>query len=89
MGLIRLMMFIVAGALIYLVASKIFRIGIGRSGENPTVEDERLGRLVQDPNCQIYVDSKEAVRQKVPDGELFFCSKKCAEEYMEKSRQGG
>jgi hypothetical protein len=34
------------------------------------------------------VDSKEAVRRKVPDGELFFCSKTCAEAYFEKARHG-
>jgi YHS domain-containing protein len=43
---------------------------------------------VQDPQCGLYVDSKEAVRRKVPDGELFFCSKDCADTYFEDARHG-
>jgi len=86
MGLIRILMF----ALVALAAYLLFKRFLGsvqRPGGDPDA-DERLGRLVQDPQCGIYVDSKEAVRRKVPDGELFFCSKDCADAYIENARHG-
>lgn len=87
MGLIRMFMFAGIALLAYMIFKRL--ISSGRPGREDPMEDERLGRLVQDPQCQVYVDSKEAVRRKVPDGELFFCSTTCADAYFEKARQGG
>jgi hypothetical protein len=87
MGLIRIMMFAMLALAVYL----LFKRTLARPGrplrQDPS-RDERLGRLVQDPNCGIYVDSDDAVRRKVPDGELFFCSKSCADTYFEKAKHG-
>jgi YHS domain-containing protein len=86
MGLIRLLMFALVALAAYLLFRRVFS---GRpSVDAGPAEDERLGRLVQDPQCGVYVDSKEAIRRNVPDGELFFCSKACAEAYFEKARHG-
>ena len=79
MGLIRILIFALAGLLIYSFYKKL--TGSARVARS-TKEDERLGRLVQDPQCLVYVDSKEAVVRKVKGGDLFFCSKACAEEYL-------
>ena len=86
MGLFRILMF--AG--VALLAMMLFKrlAGGSRSLREDMKEDERLGRLVQDPECGVYVDSKEAVRRKAPDGELFFCSDKCADAHFEQARQG-
>ncbi len=86
MGLIRILLFVVAGITIYALFRKL--LPAPRPGREESMDDERLGRLVQDPNCNLYVDSKEAVHRKVPDGDLFFCSKECAEEYFEKAKHG-
>lgn len=81
MGLIRILVLALVAALAYTLFRRM--IGAPKSGrERPDKDDERLARLVQDPQCQIYVDPQEAVRRKVPDGELFFCSETCAEAYM-------
>ena len=86
MGLMRLVLFALAAIAAYLLFKRL------ASPFRPSVEadqgDDRLGRLVQDPNCGVYVDSKEAVRRKAPDGELFFCSKECADTFFEKARHG-
>lgn len=86
MGFFRILMF--AGAA--LLAMAIFRrlTGGSRGLREDVKEDERLGRLVQDPECGVYVDSKEAVRRKAPDGELFFCSEECAEAHFEQAQPG-
>ncbi len=85
MGLMRMLLFVAAGVLIYLLFRRLF--GGSRRPEPVEERDERLGRLVQDPNCGVYVDSDEAVRRKVPGGELFFCSRQCAEAYLENAKQ--
>ena len=86
MGLFRILMF--AGvALLALVNFKRVTGGI-RGSRQDLEEDERLGRLVQDPECGVYVDSKEAVRRKAPDGELFFCSEKCAKAHFAQAQPG-
>ena len=88
MGLIRLLIYALVGLLIYVTYKKLTGIRhVGRADK----EDERLGRLVQDPQCQVYVDSKDAVKRKVKGGELFFCSEKCAEEFLaaEQKEQAG
>ncbi len=79
MGLIRIVMIALAGLLIYSFYKKL--TGAGRNIRSAK-EDERLGRLVQDPQCLVYVDSKEAVHRKVKGGDLFFCSEACADEYL-------
>jgi YHS domain-containing protein len=85
MGLIRILILAVVAVLVYTLYKKYIS-GPSRSG-GPTEPDERLGRLVQDPQCQVYVDSKDAVRRKVKGGDLFFCSEKCADEYLEGERK--
>ena len=79
MGLIRLLIYALVGLLIYVTYKKL--VGVTRASRADK-EDERLGRLVQDPQCQVYVDSKDAVKRQVKGGELFFCSEKCAQEYL-------
>lgn len=81
----RMLLFAGAGFAIFLLFKRLFSPSGRIRGEH--AEDERLGRLVQDPNCGVYVDSKEAVRAKVPDGELFFCSKDCADAYLKNPRE--
>ena len=86
MGLIRIL--IIAG--IALVVVMVFRriVAGPLRARAEREEDERLGRLVQDPQCGVYVDSREAVRRKVAGGELYFCSKACARDYLEAQKQG-
>ena len=79
MGLIRILMLAVAGLLIYSFYKKLTA---GSRRAHDVKEDERLGRLVQDPQCHVYVDSKDAMHRKVKGGDLFFCSEDCADDYL-------
>jgi len=45
--------------------------------------------MVQDPNCQTFIPKPEAFRQSVEGRELYFCSRRCADEYRLKSGGGG
>ena len=86
MGLIRVLIFALVAVIAYLMFHRLFTPR--HRGPAPSEDDERLGRLVQDPQCGVYVDAREAVSRKVPDGLLFFCSKACADTYLDKSRPG-
>ena len=85
MGLIRIL--VLAG--LALIAYSVYRkmIGSPGRGEDPNQSDERLGRLVQDPECGVWVDGKQAVRREVPGGELYFCSKECAKAHLEGDKE--
>ena len=86
MGLLRYLLFAAAGLLAYMIFRRFVAGPLRERSEQK--EDERLGRLVQDPNCEVYVDNRDAVRRKVPGGELFFCSETCAKEYMQAHKDG-
>jgi YHS domain-containing protein len=81
MGLIRFLIFAGVALLVYLIFKRVIAAPLRARQERE--EDERLARLVQDPQCGVYVDSADAVRRKVPGGQLFFCSKACAKAYLE------
>lgn len=83
--MIRILIIVLGGLLAYSVFKRMLAWS-GRAAASQ--EDERLGRLLQDPQCGIYVDGQEAVRRKVKGGDLFFCSEKCAKEFMSAQREG-
>lgn len=80
MGMIRFLMFAAVALLAYVIYKRMIAEPLRERRERD--EEARLGRLVQDPNCGVYVDSADAVRRKVAGGELFFCSKACAKTYL-------
>jgi YHS domain-containing protein len=80
MGLTRLLFFGAIALLVYILYKRVIAGPLRARQERE--EEERLGRLVQDPQCHVYVDSREAVRRKVPGGELYFCSRACAKAYL-------
>ena len=70
-------------ALLLAVIVVLFRSFVrGNASGTPATE------MVQDPNCQTFVPKTEAVRQSVGGRELYFCSRKCAEEYQLKNETG-
>lgn len=72
--------FMIVGA--YLLLKRL--VG-SASRPKPTVAPPRpVSQLVQDPNCGVYLDVQEAVRRTVGNGQVFFCSKTCADAWMAK-----
>ena len=87
MGLIRILMFALAGLLAYTLFKRLLS-GSSRR-EVPMDDDDRIGRLVQDPQCQVYVDRGEAISRKVRGEFHYFCSRKCADEFAEAAKPEG
>ena len=83
MGLFRILFYVVAGYLAYIIFKRVTKPDPRRT---VSMEDERIGRLVQDPNCEMYVDRNEALRRKIGGNEMFFCSKECADAFAAKQR---
>ena len=53
-----------------------FRNRTGRAG--PGIEDV----MIKDPVCQIYFPKREGIRLKKDGKELYFCSEKCRDTYL-------
>jgi hypothetical protein len=85
MSLMRLLIYAVVGFVVY----TLFRRMMGQRTERAVPQsdpDEKVARLTQCPNCQVYVDMQAAVRKRAGQGELFFCSEPCAKEYLEQHK---
>ncbi|MDH4224538.1 MAG: hypothetical protein OEW12_02700 [Deltaproteobacteria bacterium] len=83
MGIIRLVLIGMAVYIGYSLLRKIFAVNGGGK------VNQRINRLVQDPQCKVYVDPQYAVIKKVNRGEMFFCSEECAREFLKGSGKGG
>lgn len=85
MGLIRILIYGLAALLAYTIYKRI--VGSPSRRTVNVEEDERIGRLVQDPYCEVYVDRDDALRKKFKGSELYFCSKDCADAYVREQRE--
>ena len=84
MGIFRILIYALVGYLAYMIYKRVLATPSRRPVD--LGEDERIGRLVQDPQCAIYVDRKEALRRKVGGEDVFFC-KDCADAYVKAHRE--
>jgi len=62
-----------------------FRFVKGKRHVSKTGKKELVTELVFDENCGTYINKNSAIRVKLGDREYYFCSKKCAEEFLKKS----
>ena len=82
--LIRILVyvFMIVGA--YLLIRKLLGSSSQRKqGAEPV---RPVSQLVQDPQCGVYLDVREAVPRSVGNGQVFFCSETCAAAWMAKKR---
>ena len=86
MGLWGLIKIALVVALVWMLYKGIKGWLVG-NGDKSRVSRERAGQgqvldiMVQDPKCGTYIPKREAVRARVRGEELYFCSKKCRDEY--------
>ncbi|MBI3991963.1 MAG: hypothetical protein HY342_01710 [Candidatus Lambdaproteobacteria bacterium] len=85
MGIFRFLIYALVGYLAYLFYKRVMAAPSKRPVDFG--EDSRIGRLVQDPQCELYVDRNEAVRRKVGGQDVYFCSKECADAYVQAQRE--
>lgn len=88
MGLLRLLFYLLIGWLAFLFLRSLFKKTGGRRDD----EHLRAGRtdnvrLEEDPVCGVYVSRETAIRRRVGDKEIFFCSEQCADKYLSNSRE--
>lgn len=86
MGLIRLLIYLVAGYLIYLFVRALFR-KTGKTGERSKQDTQGINLLVEDPVCGVYISKETAIHENVDGKEAFFCSRNCADKYISDSNQ--
>ena len=81
--LLRLLILVILGVLVYRAARAWFGAGQNRSsraagGPPDTVDDE----MIKDPECGVYFPQRNAVALADGDGVLYFCSIECRDRYM-------
>jgi uncharacterized protein len=82
MGLIRFIIFLALGYVIYRIVKTVVsspkQVGSKR-------KDGVIDEMVQDPFCQTYVPRRDARRKVIQGKEYFFCSEECRDKYLRQS----
>lgn len=85
--MIRLLIFIGLGYLVYRLARAFLFSEKGARDDQPMTEGGLPKRiddeLVQDPVCKTYVPLREAEKRRIDGREYFFCSRACADRFLE------
>lgn len=84
MTLIRYLIYFVLGYVIYTTAKK-WLTRKSKQIRREEVEEEEEETLVQDPNCLTFISIKQAIAKKQAGQIHYFCSKECAEAFLQKS----
>ena len=79
--LVRIALFVFVGLVAYFALRRFLAKFSSQETAMPGA-NHGVSQLVQDPQCGVYIDRSNAVARKVPNGFLFFCSQKCADEHM-------
>ncbi len=86
-GLLRLAIIVMLGWLLY----RGLRSLLGASPQRPRTpsrEDTKvIDELVEDPNCGTWLPRRQAISARIKGKELFFCSKRCYEEYVRRLKE--
>jgi YHS domain-containing protein len=90
MILIRL---IITIALFYLIYRVIVTFLAHKENQEPKVTSRNAGLaqedLLEDPHCHTYIPQSQAVQDTIDGKIIYFCSRRCCEEYKESLRNRG
>ena len=81
--MIKLILLILCGFVIYSMISGLLRPGKPKRPKNRSDEGEVM---VEDPQCGTYLPLGDAIKANIHGRQHYFCSKKCLKEY--KKAQG-
>ena len=62
-----------------------FFLGDSRGKQTKGNSEGSSSRMVKDPVCGMYMDSRLAFRAEEKGGESYFCSEECRQKYLRKS----
>jgi len=81
--MIKLLLFVLFGFVIYSFVTSLFR---PKNGEHPANHSDAGETMVEDPQCKTFLPESEAIKATVNGQTHFFCSKKCLKEYKQSHR---
>ena len=78
MGLLRLLVLVALGYLLYRVVKSFLPPSrkLNKIRSNGVIDE-----MVQDPQCKTYIPRREAQRKVIDGKEYFFCGKECADKF--------
>jgi len=85
--MIRTILIILAAIILYKIVRSSFKPkeSVKSPGSSTYLEDE----MVKDPHCQTYFLKRVAYKAEVNGHTMYFCSKKCLDEYCQSHRGEG
>jgi len=80
--LVRLLIWLIVGFLVYTVFQMI-RQALSKPSGTPPEKTGRGEEMVRDPACGIYVPRNDAVKTEIKGKARYFCSPECRDKYLE------
>lgn len=68
--------------ILYRTIRKLLGLNTAQSEKNEPKTPEVLDVMVQDPVCGTYFPQKEGIRLRHKGSDLYFCSKKCMDDFL-------
>lgn len=84
MIIIRVLRFVIIGILIYFLLKLLWRglpLGVFRKKKKPDSPGQ-LEEMKKDPVCGTYIPESQAIRLNWKKETVYFCSKKCRDEFQ-------
>jgi YHS domain-containing protein len=85
-GKIEMILKLVIGIIVIYLLAKLIRKGFPAVGGKPRpakIKTPDVGEeLVEDPQCHAYVPVSQALRTEIDGKMVYFCSRKCLEQYQ-------
>ena len=82
--LVRLLIWLIVGFLVYTVFQMIKQAMLKPPGAPPE-KTSRGEEMVHDPECGAYVPRSDAIKTQTKDKTRYFCSTDCRDKYLERS----
>ena len=79
--MIRLLMLVLLGFVVYSVGVMLVRQLIGRKPPLPKEKSSRGEEMVKDPQCGTYLPRSDALSGQVKGKTWYFCSTECRDKY--------
>jgi uncharacterized protein len=86
LGFFRLVFYLIAAYVIYLVLRVL--LAPGRPDRRRVSPAQPSGLMVKDETCNTYLPKEEAILEKADGREYYFCSQECRQRFLERKKSG-
>lgn len=85
--MIRNILLFILIVLVYYAAKTILRSAVRGYSADTGARQVKGEEMILDPECRTYLPKSRAVARRIKGGEVYFCSKACADSYESRMRK--